>query len=103
MAAWGKSTSPPSVQRSVNMNIAATLPFRLPQPTLGIAASAPQEPTTRGAPIFRYSSGSSDVLHALLEYRVTPFRVLVEHSKGALQIKNEIQSLPGERTQGCAL
>jgi len=83
------------------MNIAATLPFRLPQPTLGIAASAPQEPT--GAPIFRYSSGSSDVLHALLEYRVTPFRVLVEHSKGALQIKNEIQSLPAERTQGCAL
>jgi hypothetical protein len=56
-----------------------------------------------GPPIFRYSSGSSDVLHALLEYRVTPFRVLVEHSKGALQIKNEIQSLPGERTQGCAL
>ena len=49
-----------------------------------LAASAPQEPTARGAPIFRYGSGSSDVLHALLEYRVTPFRLLVGHSKGAL-------------------
>src|SRR6266478_8362087 len=35
-----------------------------------LAASTPQEPTARGgAPIFRYGSGSSDVLHALLEYR----------------------------------
>jgi hypothetical protein len=65
-----------------------------------LAASAPQEPTARGAPIFRYGSGSSDVLHALLEYRVTPFRLLVGHSKGALQINNAIQSLPAERTQG---
>src|SRR5262245_9662059 len=65
------------------------------------AASPPQEPTSRGgAPIFRYGSGSSDVLHALLEYRVTPFRLLVGHSKGALQINNAIQSLPAERTQG---
>src|SRR6516164_315336 len=60
-----------------------------------LAASAPQEPTARGgAPIFRYGSGSSDVLHALLEHRVTPFRLLVGHSKGALQINNAIQSLP---------
>jgi hypothetical protein len=52
-----------------------------------LAASTPQEPTARGgAPIFRYGSGSSDVLHALLEHRVTPFRLLVGHSKGALQI-----------------
>jgi hypothetical protein len=66
-----------------------------------LAASTPQEPTVRGgAPIFRYGSGSSDVLHALLEYRVTPFRLLVGHSKGALQINNAIQSLPAERTQG---
>jgi len=65
-----------------------------------LAASAPQEPTTRGgAPIFRYGSGSSDVLHALLQYRVTPFRLLVGHSKGSLQINNAIQSLPAERTQ----
>ena len=65
-----------------------------------LVASTPQEPTARGAPIFRYGSGSSDVLHALLEYRVTPFRLLVGHSKGALQINNAIQSLPAERTQG---
>ena len=65
-----------------------------------LPASTPQEPTARGAPIFRYGSGSSDVLHALLEYRVTPFRLLVGHSKGALQINNAIQSLPAERTKG---
>jgi len=65
-----------------------------------LAASTPQEPTARGAPIFRYGSGSSDVLHALLQYRVAPFRLLVGHSKGALQINNAIQSLPAERTQG---
>jgi hypothetical protein len=66
-----------------------------------LAASTPQQPATLGgAPIFRYGSGSSDVLHALLEYRETSFRLLVGHSKGALQINNAIQSLPAERTQG---
>ena len=66
-----------------------------------LAASTPQAPTLHGgAPIFRHGSGSSDVLHALLEYRETPFRLLVGHSKGALQINNAIQSLPAERTQG---
>jgi hypothetical protein len=66
-----------------------------------LAASAPQEPTAAGgAPVFRYGSGSSDVLHALLAHRATPFRLLVGHSKGALQINNALQSLPAERTQG---
>jgi len=66
-----------------------------------LVASTPREPTARGgAPIFRHGSGSSDVLHALLEHRVTPFRLLVGHSKGALQINNAIQSLSVERTQG---
>src|SRR5204863_6672283 len=65
-----------------------------------LAASTPQEPAARGAPIFRYGSGSSDVLHALLQHRVTPFRLLVGHSKGALQINNAIQSLAPARTQG---
>ena len=66
-----------------------------------LAASAPREPTAPGgAPIFRYGSGSSDALHALLEYREKPFRLLVGHSKGALQISNAIQSLAVERTQG---
>ena len=65
-----------------------------------LAASTPDEPTARGAPVFRYGSGSSDVLHALLEHRGTPFRLLVGHSKGALQINNAIQSLDPERTHG---
>ena len=65
-----------------------------------LAASTPQEPMARGAPIFRHGSGSSDVLHALLEHRVAPFRLLVGHSKGALQINNAIQSLSEERTRG---
>jgi hypothetical protein len=66
-----------------------------------LAASTPRERVARGgAPIFRYGSGSSDVLHALLEYRETPFRLLVGHSKGALQINNAIQSLAVARTQG---
>jgi hypothetical protein len=66
-----------------------------------LTASTPQEPTAPGgAPIFRHGSGSSDALHALLEDRATPFRLLVGHSKGALQINNAIQSLPAERTQG---
>jgi hypothetical protein len=66
-----------------------------------LAASIPQEPTARGgAPIFRYGSGSSDVLHALFVHRESSFRLLVGHSKGALQINNAIQSLPVERTRG---
>jgi hypothetical protein len=36
----------------------------------------------------------------LLEHRVAPFRLLVGHSKGALQINKAIQSLPAKRTQG---
>src|SRR6266446_786224 len=59
-----------------------------------LAASTPQEPTARGAPIFRYGSGSSDALHALLEHRVTPFRLLVGHSKGALQAALPSAELP---------
>ena len=64
-----------------------------------LAASTPQEPHARGATVFRYGSGSSDVLHALLEKRATPFSLLVGHSKGALQIGNAIQCL-GEKARG---
>jgi hypothetical protein len=68
---------------------------------IGRELAASQEPAAAGgAPIFRYGSGSSDALHALLEYREKPFRLLVGHSKGALQINNAIQSLAVERTQG---
>jgi hypothetical protein len=65
-----------------------------------LAATTPGEPTAPGgAPTFRYGSGSSDALHALLEHRATPFRVLVGHSKGALQIDNAIRSLPAKKTR----
>ena len=66
-----------------------------------LPASTPDEPAAPGgAPIFRYGSGSSDALHALLKHRATPFRVLVGHSKGALQINNAIRSLPSKKTRG---
>jgi hypothetical protein len=51
-----------------------------------------------GVPVFRHGSGSSDVLHALLAQRQQPFRMLVGHSKGALQIGNAIRSLPAATT-----
>jgi len=65
-----------------------------------LSASVPEAETVHGAPVFRQGSGSSDVLHALLKDRKTVFRLLVGHSKGALQIGNAIQSLPSDRTQG---
>lgn len=65
-----------------------------------LAASAPDAKTVHGGPVFRHGSGSSDVLHAIMQHRDTPLRVLVGHSKGALQIGNAIQSLPAERVHG---
>jgi hypothetical protein len=65
-----------------------------------LSASTPDAKTLHGAPVFRHGSGSSDVLHALLTYREAPFKLLVGHSKGALQIGNAIRSLPPERTHG---
>jgi hypothetical protein len=65
-----------------------------------LSASTPDAKTLHGAPVFRHGSGSSDVLHALLIYREAPFKLLVGHSKGALQIGNAIRSLPPQRTSG---
>jgi hypothetical protein len=65
-----------------------------------LSASTPNSKTLHGAPVFRHGSGSSDVLHSLMLYRDEPFRLLVGHSKGALQIGNAIQSLPRDRTRG---
>jgi hypothetical protein len=65
-----------------------------------LSASTPEAKTLHGAPVFRYGSGSSDVLHALMRERPRPFRLLVGHSKGALQIANALGSLEEERTQG---
>jgi hypothetical protein len=65
-----------------------------------LSACTPDAKTLHGAPVFRHGSGSSDVLHSLLLHRDAPFKLLVGHSKGALQIGNAIRSLPPERTHG---
>lgn len=65
-----------------------------------LSTSTPGTQKIGGAPVFRTGSGSSDVLHDLLQYRDKPFELLVGHSKGALQIGNAIASLPPERTKG---
>jgi len=58
----------------------------------GLSASLPNSKTLpNGGPVFRTGSGSSDVLHALMNER--PFRCLVGHSKGALAIANALYSL----------
>jgi hypothetical protein len=64
-----------------------------------LSATTPDAKTVNDGPVYRHGSGSSDVLHALLEYRDAPFRLLVGHSKGALQIGNAICSLPPAKTR----
>lgn len=62
-----------------------------------LSQSSPgSETLANGAPVFRYGSGSSDVLHDLMQRR--PIRCVVGHSKGALSIYNALGSLPAERT-----
>jgi hypothetical protein len=65
-----------------------------------LSGSVPDAKTLHGAPVFRHGSGSSDVLHALMKDRPSPFKILVGHSKGALQIGNALRSLDAERTHG---
>jgi hypothetical protein len=52
-----------------------------------------------GAPSFRQGSGSSDVLHEILD-KSGSVRRLVGHSKGALVIENAVRSLDPARTAG---
>jgi hypothetical protein len=65
-----------------------------------LAASVPGAETVNDAPVFQYGSGSSDVLHALMEQRAKTFKIAVGHSKGALQIGNGLRSLDGLLTKG---
>ncbi|MFC3441606.1 hypothetical protein ACFOKF_10480 [Sphingobium rhizovicinum] len=65
-----------------------------------LAASTPEAKTVHGGPVFRHGSGSADVLHAILKDRDRPLRLLIGHSKGALQIGNAIQSLSPDRVHG---
>jgi hypothetical protein len=64
-----------------------------------LSASTPGAKTVHGAPVFRFGSGSSDVLHDLVNCREEPFELLIGHSKGALQIGNAIQTLPPQKTE----
>jgi len=65
-----------------------------------LAATAPGARTVNGAPVFRTGSGSSDALHALIGERPGRFRLLIGHSKGALQIANALRSLDAAHTDG---
>jgi hypothetical protein len=65
-----------------------------------LSASVSDAKTLNGAPVFRHGSGSSDVLHALMKDRATPFKLVVGHSKGALAIGNALRSLEKEKTDG---
>jgi hypothetical protein len=65
-----------------------------------LSGSVPDAKTLHGAPVYRHGSGSSDVLHALMRDRTNPFRLLVGHSKGSLQIGNALRSLDPDRTRG---
>ena len=65
-----------------------------------LAASVPDAKTLDGVPVFRHGSGSADVLHTLMRDRPSPFKLLVGHSKGALQIGNALRSLDPDRTRG---
>lgn len=58
-----------------------------------LSGSVPDAATLNGAPVFRYGSGSSDVLHALMGKASGPFKMAIGHSKGALQIGNALRSL----------
>lgn len=63
-----------------------------------LVGSLPDAPRINGAPVFRSGSGSSDVLHALMQQ--IEIRTLVGHSKGALAIANALRSLAPAQTAG---
>ena len=64
-----------------------------------LSATAPGAKTILGAPAFRYGSGSSDVLHDLMQ-ALPSIKCVVGHSKGALSISNALHALPIGRTNG---
>jgi len=67
-----------------------------------LSQSAPDsKQLSNGAPLFRTGSGSSDVLHAIMETR--SLKCLVGHSKGALAIHNALGSLDASQTQGLSI
>ncbi|WP_336957951.1 hypothetical protein [Sphingobium aquiterrae] len=86
--------------KSITQNMLANIVPHAARIGRQLSASVPDAKTLHGAPIYRRGSGSSDVLHALLQELPSQFQILVGHSKGALQIGNAMHSLPPDRTQG---
>ncbi|EQB30099.1 hypothetical protein [Sphingobium ummariense] len=86
--------------KSMVQNSLASLAPRTACIGRALPASTPEAKTLHGGPVFRTGSGSSDVLHAIMEHRERPLGLLIGHSKGALQIGNAIQSLPPDRVHG---
>lgn len=86
--------------KSVTQNAIANVAPRMAAIGRKLSGSVPDAKTLHGAPVFRYGSGSSDVLHALMRDRPRPFQILIGHSKGALQIGNALLSLDAGRTKG---
>jgi hypothetical protein len=86
--------------KSVTQNALAKVVPKMAAIGRKLCASAPGAEILHGAPVYRHGSGSSDVLHALMKDRPSPFRILVGHSKGALQIGNALRSLDPGRTDG---
>ncbi len=84
--------------KSVTQNAIANIAPKIAAVGRKLSASAPDAKSLHGAPVYRHGSGSSDVLHALMKDRPSPFKILVGHSKGALQIGNALRSLDPDRT-----
>jgi hypothetical protein len=64
-----------------------------------VMTTADPKKLENGAPSFRQGSGSSDVLHEILD-KSNSVRRLVGHSKGALVIENAVRGLDPTRTAG---
>jgi hypothetical protein len=65
----------------------------------GLLKTAPDHAEAEtGAPVFRRGSGSSDVLHSILD-RAPNIERIFGHSKGALVIENALFDLPPETTE----
>jgi hypothetical protein len=78
--------------------LAHTMPLAAPSNRHLMMTVPGDAESNTGAPGFRRGSGSSDVLHTILKDLPNIDRVF-GHSKGALAIKNAIESLPRETTQ----
>jgi len=59
----------------------------------GLSETVPEHPDIHGAPVFLRGSGSSDVVHALIEHDPLGYALLVGHSKGALVLENAVRGL----------